>query len=245
MKNPALRAKELRRLFDHRYGPVYPDDDAAREDLSLLLGQLSQLTTTPFAIDHLLDSAAPWLSPAEREMMKREAAASFAWWTADDLAQKVRLTMDQRMKLGIRTIGAVDFDADARARRRKEMAAERARKHRRRAVKKTKRPQRLSDRAMTVWEALPPHSWHSITWLIGEVDRHPSFADGDGKKPAAASLRRLVTRAIENLVREGVVQIETRAGQRGFPTTFVTRDVHCVRETVPEDTTRTKQRAQC
>jgi hypothetical protein len=245
MRNPALRAKELRRLFDHRYGPVYPDDDAAREDLALLLGQLSQLTTAPFAIDNLLDGAAPWLCADERELMKREATASFTWWTADELAQKVRLTMDQRMRLGIRTIGAIDFDAEARARRRKEMAAERARKSRQRAAKKPKRRPRLSDRALIVLETLPPHSWHSVSWLLEEVDRHPAFADEDGKKPAKASMRRLVTRAIENLVREGLANIETRTGQRGFPTSFVTRDLHCARETVIEDSVRTKARAQC
>jgi hypothetical protein len=244
MKNPALRANELRRIFAERYGPVFPDDDAGREDLILLLGQLAQLSSAPFAMDNLLNHAAPWMPADEREAMKQEAATSFTWWTADELGRKIGLTMDRRMRLGVRTIGAADFDCEARAKRRKELAAERARKSRRLQSKPKCRP-RLSDRALVVWEALPPHSWHSVSWLIDEVEGHTAFADKHGSKPAAASMRRLVKRAIENLIKEGLVNTEIRAGYRGFPTTFVTQDLRCVRQTVPGDSKGTKHRAQC
>jgi hypothetical protein len=245
MKNPALRANELRRIFADRYGGVFPDDDAGREDLILLLGQLAQLSKAPFAMDNLLGASAPWAGADDREALKQEATTGFIWWSADDLGRKIGLTMDTRMRLGVRTIGAVDCDEQARLDRRKALAAERERKRRRHGNKKLKRRPKLTDRSFAVLEALPPHSWHSVSWLVDELEDHRAFADKHARKPAEVSMRRLVKRAIENLVKEGLAYTDTRPGYRGFPTTFVTRDEHCARQTVLGDSKGTKTHAQC
>jgi hypothetical protein len=240
MKNPALRANELRRIFNDRYGPVYPNDDAGREDLALLLGQLAQLRGVPFAIDNALGERAPWMPADERGAFKQAAATAFVWWDADDLGRKIGLTMEQRTRLSVRTIGAIDCDRQARQALRKEKNRDRERARRRRERRQLKRRPIISPRGMAVFEALPPSSWHTVTWLIEELKDDKLFA---GVVPA--SLRRLVKRALADAEKNHLVKTKTEDGPRG-KVMFVTRDEHWTRETVPIGTTTgTRHRVQC
>jgi hypothetical protein len=240
MKNPALRANELRLIFADRYGPVYPDDDAGREDLTLLLGQLAQLRGAPFAMDNALDERAPWMPAEEREALKQAAATGFVWWDADELGRKIGLTMEQRTRLSVRTIGAVDCDRQARQALRKEKNRDRERARRRRERKQLKRRPIISARGLAILEALPPSSWHTVSWLIDELKDDKRFAG-----VAPSSLRRLVKRALADAAKNYLVKIKIEDGPRGL-VMFATRDERWTRETVPMGTTTgTNDRVQC
>jgi hypothetical protein len=240
MKNPALRANELRRVFNDRYGPVYPDDDAGREDLALLLGQLAQLRGAPFAMDNALSERAPWMPADEREGFKQTAATGFVWWDADELGRKIGLTMEQRTRLSVRTIGAVDCDRQARLALRREKNRDRERARRRSERRQLKRRPIISERGLAVFEALPPSSWHTVSWLIDGLTGTREFAG-----VAPASLRRLVKRALADAERNHLVKTKTEDGPRG-KVMFATRDQRWTRETVPMGTTTgTNDRVQC
>lgn len=71
-----------------------------------------------------LATYSPWISTRDREYMITEANHCPIKWSADKLAWKIRLTMEQRTRLKITTIGAIDCSKDQRAQRRKAKRAE-------------------------------------------------------------------------------------------------------------------------
>ena len=79
----------------------------------------------------------PWLAPRDREYLISEATHAPLKWSADKLAWKIRLTDDQRTRLKIRTIGAIDCNKDQRKQRDRARRAERERA--RRAAKRATR----------------------------------------------------------------------------------------------------------
>lgn len=66
----------------------------------------------------------PWISIPDREYMITEANHCPLKWTADKLAWKIDLRDEQRTRLKITTIGAIDVSRDQRAVRRKANRAE-------------------------------------------------------------------------------------------------------------------------
>jgi hypothetical protein len=63
-----LRYGALRRLFQHRWGHVLPDDDAGRDDLWLLVCNVSLAAADPEKkMRHVIEMWAPWMSAEERE----------------------------------------------------------------------------------------------------------------------------------------------------------------------------------
>lgn len=74
--------------------------------------------------------AAAWLErycstmeARDREYLISEAAHCPLRWSADKLAWKIRLTDEQRSRLKIKTIGAIDCPKEQRAKRRKDQRA--------------------------------------------------------------------------------------------------------------------------
>jgi hypothetical protein len=57
-----LRWRELQRLLRHRYGTVMPDTDAARRDLTILIGYAVLTGKKP---QHQAEIWAPWLNEDE------------------------------------------------------------------------------------------------------------------------------------------------------------------------------------
>jgi hypothetical protein len=85
-----------------------------------------------------LETYCPWIATADREYMITEANHCPLKWTADKLAWKIRLTDAKRTELKIKTIGAIDCNADQRKERCKlEHAA------RQRRLRATKRAQHI------------------------------------------------------------------------------------------------------
>lgn len=111
----AIRVAELNRLFDARYGAALPDDDAGREDAALMCHHIARCGKDPSQrIASWLSQRAPWMPPAARADLTNTVLANPLRWKADTLAVRLSLTADERTRLGIRTIGAIDQTAAER-----------------------------------------------------------------------------------------------------------------------------------
>jgi hypothetical protein len=134
----AVRARELGRLFDHRYGPQLPDDDAGIDDARLMLSQLVALPNAAERVGHFLDLRTPWLIGPEREREIEHAFRSGpGHFTADEVAQRLGVDLATRTALRLTTIGAIDRDAVKRKedRRRRRAGADQERRARRSRAK--------------------------------------------------------------------------------------------------------------
>jgi hypothetical protein len=124
-----LRVAELEKLFYDRYHGCLPDDDAGREDLELLLHHVAY--ADPKGMIACARQWAPWLSLQEATEIAAKIALSPQFLRADPLAQLLNLGMEERTRLGIRTIGAVDATKEERAEIARRNRAERKKATRR------------------------------------------------------------------------------------------------------------------
>jgi hypothetical protein len=155
----AVRIGDLNKVFGHRYGGgklfVFPEgDDAAREDLRILLGHYAR--ANPAAMGRIIRSRAPWLTDADRDDIFEEIARFPRMWKAQALGKQLNLSESDRTRLKIKTIGSVDVTAAQRKRLRK--FKDRMRKHaQRRAAGAQTRHQWLADNSVSrdkPWDAL-------------------------------------------------------------------------------------------
>lgn len=124
----ALRVNDLRKLFTARYGELFPNDDAGRDDAHVMVHHLGALSGDPRKrITPWLREHCPWTSLAEAEKLLVEAITRPQRWRADKLAWRLGLNEADRTALGITTIGAIDLSRADRIKRRKA-------KHRRLAI---------------------------------------------------------------------------------------------------------------
>ena len=73
-----LRFGDLRRLLQHRWGYVLPDDDAGRGDLWLLVTNCSLAAAEPEKkMAHVIEVWAPWMTPDELQ----PTSSTFGAWT--------------------------------------------------------------------------------------------------------------------------------------------------------------------
>ena len=129
----SLRLRDLGRVFRDRYGGVLPDDDAGREDLVIALHHLALLppgASRAKALHSYIELWAPWMPDEEAQRLVAEVLDKPRRWKADTLAALVGLTMADRDRLGITTIGAIDCDKEQREARRQEIARNRAKARR-------------------------------------------------------------------------------------------------------------------
>ncbi len=130
----AIRLSELTRWLDDMHGAgceLEPGQDSA--DIARLFAHhMGGLPDASRRITSWLGDRAPWIKGAERERLISEATQCPLKWSADKLAWKIRLTDEQRSRLKIRTIGAIDCNREQRAARRKAQRAELMRKLRER-----------------------------------------------------------------------------------------------------------------
>jgi hypothetical protein len=128
-----VRIGDLIKLFGARYGGgrlfVFPDDDAGREDLSILLEHY--VRAKPSAVPRVLRARAPWLTGVEQEDLLQLVIRSPRLWSAQALAIQLNLTEAERSRHDIRTIGAVDMTPEERNQQRKLQDRARKRKARR------------------------------------------------------------------------------------------------------------------
>lgn len=136
----ALRMRDLATLFRSRYGVTLPDDDAGRDDLEIAINHLACVAYPKAAIAHWIEIWAPWLTSAENHDILARVMPHPMRWKADALAWRLGLTMEERMTLGITTIGAIDCNRTGRKKRRKQQDAKRKANERR---KKGAKPRAL------------------------------------------------------------------------------------------------------
>lgn len=136
----ALRLAELTRWLDDTHGAgveLEPSDESLRL-LKLFAHHMAALPEMPRRVKAWIDRYTPWLTLASQEVLIAEVAECPLKWSADLLAWKIRLTDEQRTRLKIRTIGAIDCSAEQRKERRKRQHAERQKR-----LRATKRAQHI------------------------------------------------------------------------------------------------------
>lgn len=127
----AVRVAELTRLFASRYGRQLPDDDSGRDDAFVMVNHLSLRPHAERRIPLWLGLWAPWMGEDEINALIARVIAKPIRWRADKLARRLNLFEQERQKLVITTIGAVDVDKAARLARRREKARLRQKQQRR------------------------------------------------------------------------------------------------------------------
>jgi hypothetical protein len=114
-----LRIAELRRLLTARYGLVLTDDDAGRGDAFIMGCHLAMRPEADQRIPAWLSLWCPWMPPDEVQGFTARIIAKPIRWRADKLAARLHLTEDERRRLRITTIGAIDLTKEQRKARRK------------------------------------------------------------------------------------------------------------------------------
>ncbi len=169
----ALRVAELTRLLVARYGEILPDDDAGREDATLVCHHLARRAGKPIdRIAEWLTLRAPWMPHDERAALADRIMDNPLRWRADTLAQRLNLTAEERTRLGIRTIGAVD-----------QTAADR-KEARRLAKQQSKQTMRRSSGAIPRGEYLASSTQHQQPWQALGISRRTWYRRrGTGPAP--------------------------------------------------------------
>lgn len=123
----AIRLAELTRWLDDTYGAGLELYAGERGYLiaRIFAHHLGALPDAPRRITVWCSTYAPWISPRDLERLISEVLDCQIKWSADKLAWKLRLTDEQRTRLKIRTIGAMDCNREQREARRKAKRAER------------------------------------------------------------------------------------------------------------------------
>ena len=108
----ANRIEELERVFLDHYGLYLPDDDSGWDDFTIVAHHFAHLRGSEDKIvARIVGWAAIWApSFATDKVIERakQAVAMPRKWKADTLARKLGLTMEQRTRLKIKTIGAIN-----------------------------------------------------------------------------------------------------------------------------------------
>lgn len=127
----AIRLAELTRWLEHVHGrgELEPSDQSVQV-ARIFAHHMGALPDMARRVKAWIDRFTPWLDLASQERLIAEVAQCPLKWSADKLAWKLRLTDEQRTELRIRTIGAIDCNAQQRAERRRKAKIERERNRR-------------------------------------------------------------------------------------------------------------------
>ncbi len=151
---PPVRIGDLFKLYRDRYGGgPFPDDDAGREDLRILLDHYS--VSNPLRMHRIVGAWAPWLVGPERDALVDDTMRFPRFWKTQELGNVLNLTEADRVRLKINTIGAIDMTPEERKQKRKLRDRDRKRSARR-ANGLTSRDQYLATNSKSrrkPWEA--------------------------------------------------------------------------------------------
>jgi len=128
----AIRLAELTRWIEDTHGAgceLKPGPDAVRV-AEVFVHHLACLAKAEQRISEWLSFYAPSIPPRERQHLIGNAISKPIHWSADKLAWRIRLTDEQRTRLKIRTIGAIDVSREQRAVRRRAASRERSKAYR-------------------------------------------------------------------------------------------------------------------
>lgn len=121
----AIRLAELTRWLDDTHGAgveLEPGNEAVAI-ARIFAHHMGGLPDAPRRITAWLGDRTPWIKGIDRERLVSEVTQCPLKWSADKLAWKIRLTDEQRTRLKITTIGAIDVSKEQRAARRKASQA--------------------------------------------------------------------------------------------------------------------------
>lgn len=128
----AIRLAELTRWYDDTHGAgveLEPGPDAIRI-AEVFAHHLAGLAKAEQRISEWISFYAPSIPPRERQHLIANAMGKPIHWSADKLAWKIGLKDEQRARLKITTIGAIDCSREQRQARRNARKAERERNRR-------------------------------------------------------------------------------------------------------------------
>lgn len=111
-----LRYGALLKLFRHRWGHVLPDDDAGRDDLWLLVNNVSLAAAEPEKkMHHVIEMWAPWMSEEERSAYVKHVLGLDICErtpTAKELGERLGLTNTEREALKLWPFLPIDKTED-------------------------------------------------------------------------------------------------------------------------------------
>ena len=149
-------AKDLRSLFQHRYGAGFPDGDDGREDLRELLMIIS---LAPFhherKMREQIKRTASWMSDDEAEQLIDEICDMPRWqrWSKPkELGMRVNLTNAERDLLRIKLIAPADMSDAEMAQHRKARRCAQDERRRRRAGKRPRSAYLAEAASKRPWE---------------------------------------------------------------------------------------------
>ncbi len=147
------RLHDLRKIFAIRYPDgQFPDDDAGHDDARLLLESWAAIRSArPDVIAEDIASRASWLTTERALALIDEARQKGVRHRAETLGNRLNLSREDRIRLGVTTIRwAGCTDADMKANRRERDAA---RKRAARSTLKALKPVKANLSASRPWEA--------------------------------------------------------------------------------------------
>jgi hypothetical protein len=132
-----LRVHELQRLFVDNYNGPLPQDDSGMLDLWIMAnhmaGRIGAERKNRTRILSWCKTWAPWLPEDAAGDLADRALRARLKWRADTLGRQLGVTMDQRQRLRLRTIGSYEITAKERAAHRAEWKRARQEARRREA----------------------------------------------------------------------------------------------------------------
>jgi hypothetical protein len=127
----SVRVAEIDRVLIDRWGEILPHDDAGADDAFVMCHHLARRAGNPTVrMQDWLNRRAPWMPPDDRQALIERVLARPLRWKADTLAKRLGLTAVNRMRLKIKTIGAIDQTSAERAEIRRLAKIEYKRKRR-------------------------------------------------------------------------------------------------------------------
>jgi hypothetical protein len=122
-----LRMRQIERLIGDRYGSSLPDSEAGRTLVRIAINHLSAFPFPERQIVGWLGRWAPWWDG--------DTQPKWRPWIADELAGALNVIAEERWRLKLWTIGAIDCPKAERLRRRRKKAKlrERARRAKKRS----------------------------------------------------------------------------------------------------------------
>lgn len=122
----AIRLSELMRWLDDTFGAGVELEPSPQSErlVRIFTHHFLSLPDGPRRVTAWFDRYCPWLSLRDREYLISEASHCPLKWSADKLAWRLKITDEQRTRLRIKTIGAIDCNREQREQRRKAQQAQ-------------------------------------------------------------------------------------------------------------------------